>query len=38
MFVWIKQLIENLKKKIAHRKKLKKRLAELKLKDPYDYK
>lgn len=38
MFTWIKQLIDNIKQKIAYRKKLKKRLAELKMKDPYDYK
>jgi len=38
MFVWLKKFIEDIKQKIAHRKKLKKRLAELKLKDPYDYK
>lgn len=38
MIGWFKKIINEIKQKIAYRKKLKKRLEELKLKDPYDYK
>jgi len=38
MLTWLGKIIKDIKQKIAYRKKLKKRLKELKLKDPYDYK
>jgi len=38
MISWIKQLFDKMIQKIAYRRKLKKRLEELKMKDPYEYK
>ena len=38
MIRWIKRMWNKVREEIRYRKRLKERIKELKLKDPYDYK